>query len=298
MVGGIYCFNHKLDAMVDVISKKCLHHGCDIRPNFNYFDEISPIYCFIHKLDRMVDVKHLKCKFDGCNVRPNFNYSDQNIGLYCVNHKLENMIDVVHSSCNTINCNIRNDGKNRGYCFRCFTDLFPDEIIVRNYRVKELSVVNFVRTAFSNFNWICNQRIVGGISLRRPDMLLDLITHSIIIEIDENKHGCYSDEDEVKRLFEIQRDLNGKKIVVIRFNPDSYTNSLGIKIKSCWKYLEDGTITIKKDMIGEWNNRLIFLSNFIYQYGSKENIDNIVIYKLFFDEKKIDLCDSFSGMSL
>lgn len=42
-------------------------------------------------------------------------------------------------------------------------------------------------------------------SKRRPDILIDLETHLIIIEVDENQHKGYSCEN--KRIMEISQDL-------------------------------------------------------------------------------------------
>ena len=58
-----------------------------------------------------------------------------------------------------------------------------------------------------------------------PDAYLDLLTHIIIIECDENQHKGYEDICENKRTMEISNDFNFRPIVFIRFNPDSYTKN-------------------------------------------------------------------------
>jgi hypothetical protein len=45
-----YCFTHKLENMVNVKSKRCIHENCDKIPNFNNFGETTAEYCFTHKL--------------------------------------------------------------------------------------------------------------------------------------------------------------------------------------------------------------------------------------------------------
>ena len=69
----IYCFEHKLQGMIDIVSKYCIHENCKIRPTFNYQNEKKPLYCFEHKLDEMVDIKSKRCIHQGCKKQPTFN---------------------------------------------------------------------------------------------------------------------------------------------------------------------------------------------------------------------------------
>ena len=96
--------------------------------------------------------------------------------------------------------------------------------------------------------------------MRRPDLLLDMGSHIIIVEIDENKHSGYDCSCENKRLMEISQDLQHRPIVFIRFNPDSYKNQDGVLIKSCWKLNKTGVITIITSKRSDWNTRLEILN--------------------------------------
>lgn len=71
-------------------------------------------------------------------------------------------------------------------------------------------------------NMILNKKVVGGSSLRRPDGLLRFDNFAIIIEIDEDRHLKYDQNDEMERLIQIYNDLNQIPMAVIRFNPDKY----------------------------------------------------------------------------
>ncbi len=93
---GLYCSQHKLDDMIDVISRRCLHPNCYIQPSFNYEGETKSLYCFQHKIDNMIDVKNIRCLNLNCYTRPSFNYIGENIGLYCLEHKIGNMINVYY----------------------------------------------------------------------------------------------------------------------------------------------------------------------------------------------------------
>ena len=99
-----YCFNHKLQNMIDVVSKTCVHPNCKTQPNFNYQDEKVAKYCGKHKLVDMVNVVSKTCIHPNCKTRPCFNYQDEKVAKYCFNHKLENMINVVSKTCIHPNC--------------------------------------------------------------------------------------------------------------------------------------------------------------------------------------------------
>jgi hypothetical protein len=61
---------------------------------------------------------------------------------------------------------------------------------------------------------------VVGFSRRRPDLILHLKNHVIIIEVDENKHNTYECICENKRIMLISQDVDHKPILMLRFNPD------------------------------------------------------------------------------
>jgi len=78
---------------------------------------------------------------------------------------------------------------------------------------------------------ILDKAVDGGCSRKRPDGLIDLLTHSIIIEIDEDQHRGYSCEN--KRSMQLFTDLGSRPIIFIRLNPDSYISN-GKRMKGCF----------------------------------------------------------------
>ncbi len=80
---------------------------------------------------------------------------------------------------------------------------------------------------------VLDRKVDGGCSNRRPDGLLDLLTHSLIIEIDEDQHRGYDTQCELTRLNELFTDLGDRPIIFIRLNPDSYRIG-GEKIDGCF----------------------------------------------------------------
>lgn len=69
-----------------------------------------------------------------------------------------------------------------------------------------------------------NRQIEGGASSRRPDALIDRGAYAIIVEIDERQHRSqgYARPKTLQRVEDLRADLQGRSLVLIRFNPDSY----------------------------------------------------------------------------
>lgn len=170
-----------------------------------------------------------------------------------------------------------------GYCFRCCVNLFPDTPVYRNYKTKENEVVDKVTTTFPNFTWVADKRVLDGCSKRRPDLLLDMGTHIIIIEVDENRHADYDCSCENKRLMELSQDLQHRPIVFIRFNPDGYVDQDGNKIASCWKINNSlGIIQVTKNKRKEWANRIETLIQQIQYWVNNPTQKTIEIIELFY----------------
>ena len=104
---GLYCSAHKKDGMVDVINKTCIHPDCEKQPTCNIKGKKQGLYCSVHKLDGMVDVTNKRCIHEGCETRPTYNVEGEITALYCFIHKLDGMMDVRHSRCIYEGCKTR-----------------------------------------------------------------------------------------------------------------------------------------------------------------------------------------------
>ena len=160
--------------------------------------------------------------------------------------------------------------------------MFPEIEVAQNYKTKENEVVSRVKSLFPEFSWVCDKKVQDGCSRRRPDLLLDMGTHVIIVEVDENKHSGYDCSCENKRLMELSQDLGHRPIVFIRFNPDSYTNDEGNKITSCWSYTKQGLMSIKKAKQKEWEERIEVLKNQIQYWIDNSTEKTVEIVELFY----------------
>jgi hypothetical protein len=173
--------------------------------------------------------------------------------------------------------------KYNGYCLHCTVNLFPEIQISQNYKTKEFTVISYIREQYADYGWIHNRKIAGGISLCKPDLLLDLDKHTIIIEVDENQHNRYDCSCENKRLMQLSQDNKHKPIVFIRFNPDCYIDDSGIKIISCWRMGKDGVLRLTESKKDIWNQRLLTLKESINYWLSNYTEKMVEVIQLYFD---------------
>lgn len=243
---GLYCSLHKKKGMVDVINKTCIHPECNKQPAFNYENLKNRLYCSLHKLEDMINIASKTCFHEDCQKQPAYNAEKESKALYCSLHKKPDMVNVISKTCKNDWCSTQVTYKNEGYCMFCFINMFPDKPVSRNYKTKEQYVVEFIKTAFPVFTWVCDKRVQDGCSRRRPDLLLDLGYQILIVEVDENQHIDYDCSCENKRIMEISQDLGHRPIIFIRFNPDDYTHG-EITVTSCWGINKNGICVIQKN---------------------------------------------------
>ena len=151
-----------------------------------------------------------------------------------------------------------------------------------NYKTKEKTVTDKIIEFYPNFSWVVDKKVQDGCSKRRPDLLLDLGSHIIIVEVDENKHQGYDCSCENKRLMQISEDLQHRPIVFIRFNPDGYINDKGIKVTSCWRYNKLGVYQIMKTKMKEWDDRINTLKEQIQYWIDNPSEKTVEIVELFY----------------
>ena len=196
------------------------------------------------------------------------------------------MVNVKHKTCKSDWCSTLVQEKYDGYCLFCYMNLFPDKPVSRNYKTKEYSVVEYIKTKFPKLKWVADKIVNGGCSKRRPDLLLELFNQIIIIEIDENQHTGlgYDCSCQNKRIMELSQDLGHRPIIFIRFNPDDYEKD-GINISSCWGKNKKGICVVKESKKIEWFQRLNVLENHINYWINPENTTNKTIetIQLFYD---------------
>jgi hypothetical protein len=254
-------------------------------PSFGYPNAI-PICCVKCKSADMQDTKSRRC-FCG-KAQPIFGYEDKS-PTHCESCKANDMEDVINRKCKASLCGgnrAASNPKYKGHCRLCFVNLFPNEPISKNYKTKEKEVAKSVIAAFPQHKFEVDKRIDQGCSRRRPDLFLDLLTHVIICEVDENEHNSYDTTCENKRIMQLSEDVAHRPLVFLRFNPDGYTDDKGIRHASPWKHTNVGLGLSKEHQI-EWNKRLSSLHSRI-RYWIDTVPDKTITMELLFFSESID----------
>jgi hypothetical protein len=202
----------------------------------------------------------------------------------CEHKKYKSMCKICGGSalCKSSWCETKATKKYNGYCLPCCIQVCPEIKVSRNYKTKEKEVVDRIKLVFPNLTWVADKKIKHGCSSKRPDLLVDLGTHILIMEVDENKHANYDCSCENKRLMELSQDVGHRPIVFIRFNPDSYIDDTGKKIKSCWKLNKLGIMCIDKTNEKKWNERICALLQQIQYWIANPSEKTIEIIELFY----------------
>jgi hypothetical protein len=137
--------------------------------------------------------------------------------------------------------------------------------MARNFKTKEIYFTQALMKQFPDLDMTFDKQISDGCSRRRPDVVIELFTHVVIVECDENQHRGYSCEN--KRTMELFQDFGDRPIVFIRFNPDSYRDDSGTRFQGCFTPNEKGSLDVCED---EWERRVDSLVSTIQRW-----LDNV-----------------------
>ena len=166
------------------------------------------------------------------------------------------------------------------FCFSCYCVLNPDIDIPRQYKLKEHHLRDFLKEEFKDIEMIFDKTC--GESKRRPDVLINCDTYNIVIECDENQHKSKDYNCECKRTMEIFADLRNKSLVMIRFNPDSFINYKGERIKGCFEMTKKSGWKINSK---EWIRRIETLKGIIRETIKNPPEKEITYSEWFYDEE-------------
>ena len=163
---------------------------------------------------------------------------------------------------------------------RCYSYIFPNEIVSKNYEIKELAVVDFVKENYKDYKWVYNKRVYDSMTKRIIDLYLELEDQIIIIKVDENKNINYENTPDNQKLIKMLLDAKNKPVVFIRFNPNSY-KSKGKNIRPCWNVSKvTGVISINEK--SNWNIRLKNLKEKIDYWLVNKCEQNLEVIELYY----------------
>jgi hypothetical protein len=174
-----YCETHKENNMINIKSKKCEFEGCIKQPAFNLEGEKQGKYCLDHKKNDMINVVSKQCEFEGCTKQPVFNLPGEITAKYCTTHKEKKMINVKDKRCIYCCDTLVKNPKYEGYCLYCFMNLFPDKPIIRNYKIKEKHVADYLFTYFKKYIESYDRQIKGGCSKKRVELFFKYVINYI-----------------------------------------------------------------------------------------------------------------------
>jgi hypothetical protein len=291
----LYCSEHKIVGMVNVKDRNriCKYDGCKKRPHYGNKDDKLPTYCVVHKKKIMSDITHKKCKHDRCEKIATYGNKNTKIISHCKQHSLKNMVDLWHKKCICCKFSVVSNNKYGKYCAECFSIKFPEKYgnHLMRYKGKETIIRRLIKRYFNkkypSISVVCDKIIDGqNCNVVRPDFRIEMLTHTIIIECDENQHKRYDKMCENKRLMQIYTALANRPLVVIRFNPDKY---IDCEKKSHNELFYMGKTLKTVEINKKEAYRIIHLLKKIVFYIKLKNVENLKALNLelmFYDNVK------------
>jgi hypothetical protein len=154
-----------------------------------------------------------------------------------------------------------------GRCIRCFCSSFPNDDRAKRARgwvhAKEQAVRKVLEAAFPDFHWtfdksFTHRTFVVGVNTRfRPDAQVTKGDRVIVVEVDEHSHRGYlcAKEREREQSFVLQN--RSKTVVMVRFNPDAYTDYDGARRPSCFTSAtkDNETVHVHPKQKKQWEKR-------------------------------------------
>lgn len=176
-----------------------------------------------------------------------------------------------------------------GYCFTCFRRLFPKDKRCKSKRlIKQTYIHDNVimnNDFFKDILVSYDLSIKGGCSSgKKPDWLFDMGMYSVILECDEKQHKRTPCES--KREMELMMDLGERPLVIIRFNPDKYTDINGKRHKSSFDMRSKGSDNFKYVVKTEFNRRKKILIKVLIKWLSLKDFPEkeFTMIHLFYDK--------------
>jgi hypothetical protein len=181
------------------------------------------------------------------------------------------------------NTAIGNIEKYSGMCLRCFCDANPDDpravVAKKHFLAKEQTTREFLQKVFPNHNWTFNKSwsrrgAFQGTLRYRPDARTMTSDRVIIVEIDEESHNredCNKERVREAEFVAIAAS-QGRTVVLLRLNPDGYTDDHGKYFPTCFKLSKkSGQVTVDPAQQKQWDGRLKELADHVGFFSDPSN---------------------------
>jgi hypothetical protein len=239
----------------------------------------------------MINVTSKRCCIDGCPIRASFGYEGEQCS-HCDAHKLEGMINVVLKPCLYAACTgYANRNCPEQYCMTCYLLLHPNNDLAKRYCAKERKVMGDFRAGLIEQGradlaeqLIFNKKIAGGESAKRPDCLVSLQTHNVLLEVDENQASYHVDP---VRDALLAKDGGGefKPTAFLRLNPDGYIDSNGNRNQSVFEAVHPGTLLpyVSTERMSDYQRRINAMVKAFIHLCKHRPAEPITVQYLYFD---------------
>jgi hypothetical protein len=252
---GTHCLKHKGAIMVLLAHYGCNHSKeCKRHPYYAEPDEARATMCSDHKSPTMTSVQIKKCQTPKCKRDAEFGKTEFNRLQFCSDHKPDDYVDVRrekrcqaggHDGCQDDHELVYETTDDQGavkqhkvclahappgyeaslkrLCKYC--DIREDVPFVcrsckqRSHKKEHAVVRHLRRTVDVPLKY--DESPGFECTKKRPDIRFEMLTHDVIVEVDENQHRGYKESCECARISEIVGAIGGKSVVFVRYNPDT-----------------------------------------------------------------------------
>lgn len=156
-----------------------------------------------------------------------------------------------------------------------------------NRLFKEHTVVAAVEEHFPDLNFQTTATLTWKGEDRmhtiKPDLYIRVSDQfALVIEVDENQHNSpgYVPCSERARSLWIQQALKVESIVMIRYNPDSFTDVHGVKWAGSFSYDSGGKLRLTEKHKPAWESRMMTLFRTIehfLEFGTDKTCDVVCL---------------------
>lgn len=295
-----FCGIHKSDLMIRYNS--CHFIGCTISPSYNFEGLSKPIYCLDHKMCGMINVVSKICEADNCKTHAGFGLLFKP-KTRCKKHSTSNMFAENRPTCKQCKEPAYYAIKGINYptlcenhatkehinliekpCKKCGLELMLGDLGICNYCLDYEQKIhhkkeNDLKKFFDSNNLVyeSHDKIIDTLcNYKRPDFVFDYPLFKIIVEVDENQHKTYPCECEQTRMIMIHQSFGGTPVIFIRFNPDNYEVNKDQK-KVLLKTRKTMLLKLLNEYknVKEWNIPLSVIYMFYDNYDNKNEIEEI-----------------------
>mmetsp|Transcript_36947 Transcript_36947/g.91936 ORF Transcript_36947/g.91936 Transcript_36947/m.91936 type:complete len:221 (+) Transcript_36947:169-831(+) len=141
------------------------------------------------------------------------------------------------SDAHTASIRLQTRAKDGSMCALCYAVTHPKAHMKRDLQTKERALLAWLEALMANapshLSMRHDQVVSGGCGKERPDFCIDVLSHVVILECDENRHTRELPECWQQRVWRISDSFGGRPVVFLRFNPDKY-DERGTKHPSCF----------------------------------------------------------------